>query len=212
MLVRKESILKNLVARAVEEKSIIYLDAFMHNARMIDVMFTRINQLLINNNIDINQDGISELLMIDAWGIVDCFFRIKKILHVIPGVKKKEIWFQVFIRKISSVEDFRHYIQHLDQELPELVKNKNPIAGYLCWLKVIKVKKEVEIGTLVPGRIKPKKLRLINPCDKAIYGDKIDRITLFFGDNDLDLSELCRALFSFVSSLEEYLENKYPQK
>ena len=193
----------------IDSRTLIYFEAIRHTLRMIQLMYQRLETLLSNQDLmgDDQQDGIHDLAMVDVWGLVDCFYRLRQLLSAARGIKKNQPWYQIFFRKLSSVEDFRHFLQHYDKEIPSLEESSKPIAGHLCWVNASS-RERVAVSVIVPGRVKPGKIDMVNPMGKTQY-ENVDHITFFLADLRLDLSDLYRDLRQFVVGLEGYICERY---
>src|SRR5262245_15675583 len=55
-----------------------------------------------------------QAIVLDAWTIVDIAKRLQALLQNTPGLTRTHV-IEVFLRQLAEVEEFRHYIQHLDQ-------------------------------------------------------------------------------------------------
>jgi len=211
-LISKDSILNNLPSKEIESRHLTYFDAIIHTIEMVEIIYGRLVDLLARHKQPNNEKDsrFLEHAMIDTWGIVDCFYRLRQVLSSSSGIKKNTPWFQKFFRQLSVVEDVRHFLQHYNEKIPLMEKTNSPIVGHVCWLNV-KSSKIVEVILIQPGRIKTGSLPCINPTDKPI-SSKIDHVTFFLGDLRVDLSDLVNGLKEFVRALETFLNERYGEK
>jgi hypothetical protein len=66
--------------------------------------------------------------MMNAWAIVDAAQRLRGPKHG-PAVTS-------LLRSLAPVEPFRHVVQHLDQKIPRLLADGQPVWGSLSWAYV----------------------------------------------------------------------------
>ncbi|MBL8100057.1 MAG: hypothetical protein JNK81_12795 [Anaerolineales bacterium] len=80
-----------------------------------------------------NQENIIRVLS-QCWLIVDMIHRVREISQSIPSLNKKNNELQEFIFQTKSIEDCRHYIQHLREELSKSPPSLFPVWGSLSWV------------------------------------------------------------------------------
>lgn len=68
-----------------------------------------------------------------CWFIADLVHRIREISQVI-GLSQADPNLKNFLNKTKIAEDYRHYIQHLRQELTKRDLNLFPVWGTLSWV------------------------------------------------------------------------------
>lgn len=69
-----------------------------------------------------------------CWGFIDALHRIREITQSVPGLSAKHPEMRVFLAATSLAEDYRHYIQHLSNELAKDPPNTFPVWGSLSWV------------------------------------------------------------------------------
>ncbi len=69
----------------------------------------------------------------DVWSIIDAAHRIRMLLRQFPVVKRQEPAFVTFIKATATVEDLRHYIQHINAEVGKLSPSQPPLWGAISW-------------------------------------------------------------------------------
>lgn len=69
------------------------------------------------------------LVVSTAWDTVDWLDRLRKLLGVVAGIKKKELWCQLAVRALADTEDIRNFVQHFDANLQTLVEGNYPLTG-----------------------------------------------------------------------------------
>ncbi len=203
MIIKKDSILLKLHETKIDEKGQLFFDALSYTMQTIDESYSRLCNLL-----DVEGTTDNSPAMREAWDIVDNLYRFKCILGIIPKVKRNLPWFQLTLRKIGSVEASRHFIEHYNGELQELYDKVQPLVGYIAFL-TLTGNKQATTAVRVPGKLRNYKgLHMINPAGKTLHG-KIDHITLFLGDNQVNLSEMYYQLETFAAELEKYIQNNF---
>lgn len=69
-----------------------------------------------------------------CWSFIDSLHRVREIAQATPGLNKKDLEMRMFLETTAVSEDFRHYIQHLRQELNKEPPNAFPVWGSLSWV------------------------------------------------------------------------------
>ena len=144
MLIQKDSIL-NILPKSLTEKETIFIETIIHSIRILDISYNRLIEQLLKDGDDL----ATEFPMIDVWNIIDTSHRLRCILDKTPGIKKKEPWFQLTIRKLRETEDIRNFIQHYNREIENLISKVKPLLGHLSW-NMILGDNEFKIGVIVP--------------------------------------------------------------
>jgi len=213
-IIKDDSILNSLYQYEIEKEYFIYLEAIKHTVRMIEIIYLRLFNIILNEDNIIKNENIhfQEMIMIDAWSFVDTFYRLCKILKNLRGIKKNIPWYQYFIRSISEFEDLRHFIQHYDNKLMIINNDRLPIIGYLAWIRTTNIdKKEAVIRAILPGYAKEGQQMKLNFIHKPIH-DCIDHINLYLGDFQIDICDKIRDILKFIPELDNYLKSKYKLK
>lgn len=75
----------------------------------------------------------------DAWVIIDSTHRLRELVRQLPGFSKKKqnVEWRTFESSTAIVKDFRNKVQHLDQEIKEVVKLNQPVWGMLTWFAAL---------------------------------------------------------------------------
>lgn len=203
MLIRKNSILNQLPNDKLSERERIFIEAIVHSINIIDVSYHRLAKLLIDDSDNL----ATELPMIEVWNIIDSCHRLRCIIEKTPGIKKRESWFQITVRKLKGTEDIRHFIQHYDREIDNLIDQVKPLLGHLTWFHNLN-ENEFKVGLIVPGAIRKfKGLEVVNPAGKLVRG-KIDLITFHIGNQKISLSDIFHNLTDFITGLENHILQK----
>jgi hypothetical protein len=203
MIIKEESILQNLPRQELSEKEIIIVESIVHLITIIDISYNRLFSILLSNQ----EKLATEMPMIDVWNIIDTSHRLRCLLEIMPGIKRNLPWFQLTLRGLKKTEDIRHFIQHFNREIDDLITNVKPLLGHLSWVEILEDNK-FKITMIVPGNLRTfKNLSVINPAGSNIR-NKIDLITFCIGDNKLSISDIFYSLIDLVTELEKHIENK----
>jgi hypothetical protein len=69
-----------------------------------------------------------------CWSFIDIVNRIREISQAFPKLNKKNRQLMNFLEATSIAEEYRHYIQHLREELSKKAINPFPVWGSLAWV------------------------------------------------------------------------------
>lgn len=182
----------------VDKNNIVFLkESLLNLIEMVEVGYSRLVQLL-NNYSSVSQEEI----IMQAWCVIGNLNRLRCLIRKGLGIKKKEPWFQLFARKIKGVEDSRHFIEHYDEKIDNLILMVKPLLGHLSWI-IYEGDKKLNVLIVIPGRLrKYKNLTIVNPAGKNIRA-KIDHITYFLGNYELNISEVYFDLIKFKQALNK---------
>jgi len=203
MIIQENSILNSLPTARIDSRELYYFEVTITIIKMLEINYSRIFEMIESKDRKITQ----EPLIVEVWSIIDNFYRLKIILDKIPGIKKKEPWFQTMLKKLDSVEKPRHFIEHYDHEIENLQSKTLPPFGYLAYAVVVN-SKTIQTMIAVPGYVRKYHLTAINPAGR-MFRQKVDLITFFIGEDIIKLSELLYTTIDFVKEFEKYIEMKY---
>lgn len=205
MLVTQSSILNNLHQVSVDERVKLFFEALSFTIRWIDDSYIELINILKSPN------NSHDAVIRSAWTIIDNLYRLKCILGITPGLKKKEVWFQLTFRKLVNVENSRHFIEHYDRELQLLHTNIKPLVGHVGFVRMLD-NKQFSTSIYVPGTIRKfKGLKIVNPAGLKMRSE-IDHITLFLSDNEVDISDIYYQIKEFTMELEKHIKKSYTPK
>ena len=200
MLIGSDSILNQIPNDKISERERIFVESIVHSLKMIENSYSNLVKLLYEDSDEL----ATELPMIEIWSLIDSFHRLRCVMEKTPGIKKKESWFQISLRKLKLSEDIRHFIQHYDREIDALITQVKPLLGHLSWLE-IETEKKFKVGLIVPGTLRKfKGLEVVNPAGKLVKG-KIDLITFFISNHKISVSDVYHNLNDFVIGLETHI-------
>jgi hypothetical protein len=106
-----------------------YCEAFCYSFELLSYNYNDLHEKCSKINAD-KQFLIPALSQ--AWAIVDIIHRIREILQSMPGLNTKDEQLKKILKATAVIEKFRHYIQHLRQELHR--DYLYPIYGSLSWV------------------------------------------------------------------------------
>lgn len=185
------------------ERERFYYEALRHLFRSIQSSYSELDSRLSDT-----PEENSEAVMSKVWGLIDNYYRLYKILNKTPGIKKKLPWFQVFTKKLQTLEDIRNFHQHIDNELDNILDKNKPILGHIGWVEVID-EEHAKTEILIPGFAKPgMDTPCVNPVGIPLRKNEINLITYFINDNSVCLSDLMEASIKFIKELEDYTKEK----
>lgn len=203
MIISKNSRLREVYKNIkIDEKRRLFLEGILFIVDSIDKRYESI-KVLLKPDAPAMDDAIR-----DAWVIVDNLYRLKLVINSAPGLDKSTPSYQLVIRKLSPVEPLRHFIEHYNGSLEQIYKDIKPIVGHLGYLKLLEDQK---IGSVfaIPGSIRKfQGLGMVNPAGKQIR-DNIDHITLYLGNDFVDISDIYYHLDIFVKDLESYISKNW---
>lgn len=199
MIISKDSSLREIYKKTtVDEKRKLFLEGIIFIIDTIDQRYESLIQLLQPDVPDMNN------AMRDAWVIIDNLYRLKLVINNTPGFDKSAPSYQLTFRKLLPVEPLRHFIEHYSQSLQQIYKDIKPIVGHISYLKLLEDKK---IGSVfvIPGSIRKfNGLGLVNPAGKQMRNN-IDHITLYLGNDSVDISDIYYHLDTFIKDLDSYI-------
>ena len=185
----------------IPERERVFFEAILYCIKVVSTSYNKLIKFLQDEN-------QKEDIMIYVWNFIDSIYRLKCLLAKTPGLKKKENWLQIFLRKLSEIEDFRHIIQHYDREIKNLCSGVKLLLGHLSWV-IIKDTNVIEIRALIPGQVRLyKNLRLVNPVGKVL-SNIVDLITYYMLDKEVKISETYYELEKFIACFKDYISRKY---
>ena len=100
------------------------LDGLHYSFEMLDYFYSHIYKQCC----EINNDN-SQIIgaMASCWGYIDALHRIREVAQSTPGINVKHLELRVFLESTAITEDFRHYIQHLRNELAQDKEKPSPV-------------------------------------------------------------------------------------
>lgn len=79
--------------------------------------------------------GLDASALMHAWGVVDSVYRLSILLAHLPGLRKSQFpQAAVFLKAMAAIEEFRHYVQHMDRSIARGEGLPQRPWGALTWL------------------------------------------------------------------------------
>ncbi len=226
MLVSKESPLRK-IPYALNRREALFIDGIRFTFEMIDVAYVRLLYILEQITIDEpfrKAHPMAEAFM-EAWSIIDSIHRLRCLINQIPGIKQKELPHRkIFLNKTKDIEEFRHTIQHLNNDIAKLADQNEPAWGTLSWFTITDLF-EGEGGSgnsfqgiksgcnclMISGSVvvgKPYKTTL--PTEMT-FKEKVNLITLKSGGRSLSISDIFEYVKELKEALELYIQRKFKE-
>lgn len=207
MLFEQESVINKIPTRLIETREFVMVGAIASNANMIDISWKNLMELLMVNA---EENSIEAQLNIvkEIWTIIDSGHRLRCLLEKLPGIKKKQPWYDLTIRKLKETEEFRHHIQHYDREITNILDNVLPLMGHVSWVQILDDPKKILTIAIVPGALRKfKGLEFVNPLGKDIHAG-VNHVTYYVGNLKINLSTLHDRLLEFIPEFEKHIESR----
>lgn len=116
----------------------LFLDAMNYSFQMVLFQKEDVDRILPilekTESIEGEYETYAIRLIQTLWGIIDTGHRVRELVQQIPGLKKNSPEIQLFIRNTRSVEELRHYIQHLRHGIHALPEKSSPLWGVISWV------------------------------------------------------------------------------
>ena len=207
MIIKEDSPFRNLPAE-LNRKQLLYLDGIRFTVEIVDFAYQQLQEIL--HKAATSKEIFAPSSMHYAWSFVDTFFRLRRLLEQMPGVKKQREGFQLFLRRTKEVENFRHVFQHLDKDINEIVEQNIPVWGSLSWIVVMDQDKMlIRSCVVVPGPVFTSKDNyLVNPIGKVI-DLPAGEITLQARRKLLNLSGLMISVRDLIKGIEPSLRKQF---
>jgi hypothetical protein len=203
MLIPQNSNLREVYKKVgVDEKRKLFLEGIIFIVDTIDQRYQSMTVLLQPDAPDMNN------AMRDAWVIIDNLYRLRLVIDSASGFDKSRPPFQLTFRKLIPVEPMRHFIEHYDRSLHQIYKDVKPLVGHLGYLKLLDNKRMGSVFA-IPGSLRKfKGLGLVNPAGKSMR-HKVDHVTLYLGEDSVDISDIYYQLGDFLNDLDTYIATKW---
>jgi hypothetical protein len=212
MLIERDSPFRR-IPTALESRQALFLDGIRFAAEAADLSYLRLVNTLLRlaqhgaADGEHNQDIVSAT--VDAWSVVDSLYRLRVMLKHMPGLKQKGINVQLYYRATTDVEVLRHYVQHLNEKICDLVHTESPVWGKLQWLALLdRTKGIIRICTIVSGSFVLGYHPLQNPIGKDFRAN-VDHIILTAGSGSANISDAMEYLETLVRGFEKELEANF---
>jgi hypothetical protein len=107
------------------------LDGLHFSFEILDNIYSTLYETCLQIN---NDQSLLIPTLWRCWSFVDTVHRIREISQALPGLSKKQKDFADFLDATKLSEEYRHYIQHLRNELSKKEVNPFPVWGSLSWV------------------------------------------------------------------------------
>jgi hypothetical protein len=140
--------------------------------------------------------------VMNAWAIIDAAHRLRLLVPTLRGLKQGPAVTSL-LKSLGPTEPFRHVVQHLDQQIPQLLADRQPVWGSLSWAYMDGAEaKTIRVGLLMPGAARaPMELPVVNPLGRRIE-IPIGLVTLSAAGETVCLSDIVSAVWRFAGRLE----------
>lgn len=115
----------------IKLKQIKCLEGLYYSFELLKVNYHNLYEKCVS--IQSNPENLISAIT-QCWFIVDVVNRIREISQNIPRLSNKDTNLKIFLEKTNNAENYRHYIQHLRQELTKNDLNLFPVWGTISWV------------------------------------------------------------------------------
>ena len=143
------------------------------------------------------------LIISDLWTIVDAVHRARLLSARTPYLKKAlggEC--QIFDRQTRSVEEMRHYIQHLDERIVGRADASTPVWGSISWQSATEPNKAFTLIAGTPA-VTQHAVSLVWDRQESKF---VRELELVVGNSILDVAALVKAVRRFDACLSKWSE------
>jgi hypothetical protein len=143
----------------------------------------------------------------DAWMIVDAVHRLRELVQQTPKLKQKEPAIQLLLRETKTIEELRHYVQHLRSGIDDSVLRKLPAWGTLSWGE-FDAERNAICHILFPGTAYPemKGTGVVLDTQEHVF---LQGLALAAGKHEVDLEAVMKRLTVFAAWYCEWFNNTY---
>jgi hypothetical protein len=209
-LIRADSPLRLRVD--LDQRQAAQLEAIAVVANVIDLLYRR----LVDTIRDFKPERGIEVLIPDAWGIIDWVHRLDGLVDRCRGLSPR-LSFVVDYRNASRlVENHRHAVQHLEGTLPSLEESGRAPWGHLSWtvLQGIDGQGGEHFAKVVaiPSQLRPE-AQSYRMGEVLFPRNPIDNISLYSADGEAEISLTGQheSMVRFLGKLEGALARMVPE-
>jgi hypothetical protein len=149
-----------------------------------------------------------------GWDMVDWCEKLRKLLEVGRGFKKKDEWCKNILSDLDDLKDVRNFMQHFDREVNKSDQN------YLNLLGLLKVQLNgkyypsqtswtFSIDNSIDTFLLQQQNRTFTFDSLGMSGDIVRSATFSLAGNDIDLNELRSKVTHAKHRLDNYLYEHY---
>lgn len=115
----------------IDVRNIRCLDGLHYSFELLSYHYHPLHELCC----ELNSDSSKIIpVLASCWGFIDALHRIREIAQSLPRLSTKHQEMRFFLDATAITEDYRHYIQHLRNELAKDPPNTFPVWGSLSWV------------------------------------------------------------------------------
>ena len=149
-----------------------------------------------------------------GWDMIDWSERLRKLLHVGRGFKKKDVWCQSILNDLKDLEDVRHFTQHFDREVGKSDQSYLDLMGSLR----VKLNRKYyphkrswtfSIDNSIDLQILQRQNRTFDYDMLQMSGRIVESATLSLAGADVDLDQLRSKVGHAKHGLDDYLVKYY---
>ncbi len=179
---------------------VLFLDALRYSFQMAQFQKDEIDKLLPvleeTESITGEYETDAVRLTLNLWGIIDTGHRIRELIQQLPGLKKNTPEIQIFLRSTQSVEDLRHYVQHLRTDIHTLPEKSAPLWGVISW---VSEKRKDTSFTLLTGSAPDIS---VHSCSYDTWKKEFaQKLILSVNDTTVEISKLIK----HIDELKQYI-------
>lgn len=152
-------------------------------------------------------DALTVSAISDAWAIIDSVHRLCGLLRQMRGVKQNTPELNLLYRQAEKVEALRNTVQHLNNEIDDLIRKNLPVWGTLSWVAIPNPANDLWYTcSLAPGTVFGRPISIINPVGREPK-PPIDMIELHAAET-VNLSKVIEKVDAVMSSMEKQIETQ----
>ncbi|MHB9112535.1 MAG: hypothetical protein ACYC4D_07905 [Thermoleophilia bacterium] len=115
----------------IDVRTILCLDGLHYSFELLNYYYLPLHELCC----ELPSDNTKVIpVLASCWGFIDTLHRIRELAQSLPRLSVKHHEIRRFLNTTSIAEDYRHYIQHLRNELAKDPPNPFPVWGSLSWI------------------------------------------------------------------------------
>lgn len=160
----------------------LFTDGLQHSVHMSDLSYRKLcaDLLVVSKNyyarckegkITLTKEAIFTYeisALSNAWQVIDSVNRLRELLIHAPGIRKRDTEYKVFFRQTENVKHLRDNIQHLNNQIPQFIRDRIPAWGTLNWVSKLDESDELLLFSLVLGTLFERNTPLLNPVGRTI--------------------------------------------
>lgn len=209
---RKRLVFQRL-PKNLDRRQTLFLDGIRFSVEIAETAYGRLCKTLLtlaNSVIQKKKVRIGALTVraiSDAWAIIDSVHRLCGLLSQMRGVKQNTPNLNLLYKQAEKVEALRNTVQHLNNEIDNLISKKLPVWGTLSWVARPNPTNDLWYTcSLAPGTVFARQIPIINPVGKEPRLP-IDMIELNAIES-VNLSTVIEKVDTVISSMEKQIEKQ----